>query len=103
MSAAHILLELFDHVKDDLPAKQLDHIAALASSVEVQAVNLATTLSALALLHDESNQTNMPDIDDMGKILFGLAFQAETIGVLATIGNEASVSARLKKEASNGQ
>lgn len=95
-STANAIIKLFDHCKDDLPVEMLNWCVDLNSTAELEAVNIAASLEALAtLLACGQKSAILPD-DQLASILWGLVYRAEDVAALIRISDDAACLAKEK-------
>lgn len=101
-NTGNALRRLFDVAKHDMKYDELRWLSGLAENADLQAENIAATLNALAMMI-AGDHSSAPGNDELSRILWGLASQAETVAALGYIGSESDSLASELKDKSNGQ
>jgi hypothetical protein len=83
---------LWRHAQKSLTVKELDNLATATEEAAMMAQNLATTCDHLGALVSEDDGERggwLSDPQSLAALLWGIAAQADTIGALVTLGNDA--------------
>jgi hypothetical protein len=103
LSTANALLELFEHSKDSLTTEKLEWFGRLTIPAQAEIINIAKSIENLAMIHGCRDQSDLPSVNDLSCILFGLSDQITNVNAIWQIAEEASyiVGERKTIEAKN--
>lgn len=99
-STGNIIRTLMDsaaHTLDDIELAWVRNGTSTLCETELD--NLAAQLAALAMSFSTAKDSELPDNDDMAKILWGFANQAEAIGALVKAGVDAGNIIKARQDA----